>query len=325
MKSFDSKKFNDFILENKIIGFFEEPIKLKSGRMSNWYVNWRNVAEDVFLLDELTDYVIAFTEDLGLEPDCFYGVPEGATKIGIITQIKNPKKPEGILTDKLEYLSLSWINSVADEILKGLNEDVTCIYGDPRGVSKFVGIVAHYYLAKKRNDGKNYPFPMGRAKPKSHGHPKDRYFIGIPKGKTLVLVDNENGKEEVMKPLRELDIDIYGVVEITPPEYAELPKRVTVIEDVTTTGGSLLTTINTLDEANVPIIAAFGLTNRMEKRDDGQSVQAAVESKGVPYYALSNALELLPAAYEKLNPGEGIAKAIEEEFERYGVEKLKLR
>jgi len=325
MGKFNQKEFNNFILENNVIGFFDKPIKLKSGRMSHWYVNWRNVAEDVFLLDKLTDYIIAFTQDLGLEPECFYGVPEGATKIGVIAQIKNPIKPEGILTDKLEYLSLQWINNVAEEILKGLNEDVTCIYGDPKGTSKFVALVMHYYWAKKKGDGKGYPFPMGRTKPKSHGHPKDRYFIGIPRGKTLVLVDDKNRKEDVVKPLEELGIDIYGMVELRAPKYVRSLQKIVVIEDVTTTGSSLLTTIDKLAKARAPVIAAYGLTNRMELRDDGQSVQEAVESKGIPYYALSNALKLLPEACRKLNPGEDIAKAIEEEFKKHGVEKLKLR
>jgi orotate phosphoribosyltransferase len=228
MSNFNQEEFNRFVLEHNVIGFFKEPIRLKSGRTSNWYVNWRNIAEDVFLLDKLTDYVIAFTQNLGLEPDCFYGVPEGATKLGIITQHKWAKRSQNYAPG-------------------------------------------------------SHVLPMGRGKPKDHGAPKDKYFVGQPRGKTIVL------------------------------------------EDVTTTGGSLLTTIDSLAEAEVPIIAAFGLTNRMELRDDGQSVQAAVESKGVPYHALSNALQLLPEAYRRLNPGETIAKAIEDEFERYGVEKLKLR
>ncbi|MEM1536160.1 MAG: hypothetical protein QXQ82_03195 [Candidatus Pacearchaeota archaeon] len=88
MANFDKEKFIEFILDNNIIGFFEKPIKLKSGRMSNWYVNWRIVTGDVYLLDQLANYIIAFTKDLGLKPDCFYGVPEGATKIAIITQYK---------------------------------------------------------------------------------------------------------------------------------------------------------------------------------------------------------------------------------------------
>ncbi|MBU1203873.1 MAG: hypothetical protein KKG60_02265 [Nanoarchaeota archaeon] len=228
MGVFNQEQFDAFVLDNEVIGFFKEPIKLKSGRMSNWYVNWRNVAEDVFLLDQLTEYVTAFTRNLRLEPDCFYGVPEGATKLGVLTQYKWAKKSSSY--------------------------------------------APHSHV-----------LPMGRGKPKDHGAPKDKYFVGEPRGKTIVL------------------------------------------EDVTTTGGSLLTTINSLKEAEIPILAAFGLTNRMELRDDGQSVQAAVESKNIQYYALSSAIQLLPEAYRKLNPGEQIARAIEEEFEKYGVEQLKLR
>ncbi len=222
MGRFSQEEFNEFILKNNIIGFFNEPVTLKSGRKSNWYVNWRKATDDVFLLERLADYIIEFTEDLGLEPDCFYGVPEGATKTGIITQYK-------------------WAKRSPD-------------YGPG-----------------------SHSLPMGRGKSKEYGLPENRHFIGKPKGKTIV------------------------------------------IEDVTTTGGSLIETIDKLNGADVDVIAAFGLTNRMELRDDGLSVREAVEAKGVPYYAMSDALSLLPIAYRRLGD------AIEEEFERYGVEKLKLR
>lgn len=226
-QNFNQEEFNSFVLENNVVGFFENPIKLKSGRMSNWYVNWRNVAGDVFLLDKLTEYVINFTKDLGLEPDCFYGVPEGATKLGILLQ---------------------------------------------------------YKLAKNSPDYNigSHVLPMGRGKPKDHGDIKDRFFVGEPKGKTII------------------------------------------IEDVTTTGGSLLSTIDDLKEAGVSVISAFCLTNRMELRDDGKSVKETVESKGFEYHALSDALSLLPQVYNKLNPGEKIAGEIEKEFEKYGVKKIKL-
>ena len=46
--------FYNFILKQRIIGFFQEPIKLKSGRYSSWYVNWRTVAEDVQSIDTLS-------------------------------------------------------------------------------------------------------------------------------------------------------------------------------------------------------------------------------------------------------------------------------
>ncbi len=227
MGVFNKEKFNSFVLDNNVIGFFKEPIKLKSGRMSNWYANWRDIAEDAFLLEKLAGYVLAFTNGLGLEPDCFYGVPEGATKLGILTQHKWAK-------ESLDYAPGSHV------------------------------------------------LPMGRGKPKDHGAPKDKYFVGQPKGKVIIL------------------------------------------EDVTTTGGSLLSTIDALKEAGITVIAALGITNRMELRDDKQSVKQAVEAKGIPYYALSDAFQLLPEVYKRLKPGEEIAKAIEKEFQEFGVEKLNL-
>ena len=227
MAKFNQQEFNQFILENNVIGFFKEPITLKSGRLSHWYVNWRNAAEDPFLLDQLIDYVIAFVEDLELKPDCFYGIPEGATKLGVITQYKWAKK------------------------------------------SPNYGLRSHILA-------------MGRGKPKAYGEPKDRFFIGQPKGKVVIL------------------------------------------EDLTTTGSSLLETIDNLTQVKAQIIAAIGLTNRMELGDDGKSVKEVVEEKGVPYFQMSNASELLPMIYEKLKPGEEIARKVEEYFQKYGIEQLKL-
>ena len=225
--SWDKNKFNSFIIENNIIGFFEKPLKLKSGRDSYWYVNWRNIAEDTYLIDKLTDYLIDFVNSLELKPDCFYGVPEGATKLGIITQFK-------------------WAKIQSD-------------YG--QNVYKLV---------------------MGRAKPKEHGDPKDKYFLGIPNGNVIIL------------------------------------------EDVTTTGGSLLQTINSLKDIGINIIAAIGLTNRNELRDDGKSVEQIILDKNVKYYSMSNAIELLPKIYKKLKPGEFIAKNIENYFKKYGIAEIKL-
>ena len=238
MSKFNQDSFNRFIIENDVLGFFEKPLRLKSGRTSHWYVNWRTVSEDVFLLDALSEFVCDFTRTLvqtGKLPEpprCFYGVPEGATKLGVLTQYKWAKASSG--------------------------------YGKGTHV-----------------------LPMGRTIPKEHGVPKDRYFLGMPSGGTIV------------------------------------------IEDVTTTGGSLLSTLDRLIEADVPILAACTLTHRMERRDDGKSVDEAVaernsRGKSVPLLHMSSALELLPDIFAKQNPGESVARSIEEEFKNYGMKSLSL-
>lgn len=227
MSMFDKDAFNQFIIENEVVGFFDKAVTLKSGRTSHWYVNWRTLSSDVYLVDQLADHLMCFANDNHLNPDMFYGVPEGATKLGII---------------------------------------------------------ATYKLAKASPNFKvgSFRLSMGRGRPKEHGVPKDRYFVGEPEG------------------------------------------RVVVVEDVTTTGGSLLDEIDKLKDAGVDVVASIGLTNRMELTADGQSVEDAVNAKGVPYYSLSEATSFLPEAYKILNPHVDIAKAIESEFREYGVRPIAL-
>ncbi len=227
MDGYDQDDFNTFIEENDIYGFFEKAITLKSGRQSHFYANWRNVVGDVWRTDALVDYVIAFVNEAGIDVDTFYGVPDGATKLGIVTQYKWAKQSE------------------------------RCAPG-------------------------SHVLAMGRKTPKDHGEAKDRYFVGMPEG------------------------------------------NVVVIEDVTTTGGSLLDSLQGLGEAGVDVAAVISLTNRMEKRDDGMSVKEAVEKVGAPFYSMSSSLDLLPLMYKKLRPGAEIAREIEAEFEQFGVEPLTL-
>ena len=217
----EKKEFHEFIINNNVIGFFKEPIKLKSNRLSHFYINWRKISENVMLIDKLTDYIISFVESLNLKPDCFYGVPEGASKIGIITQFKWAQKQK------------------------------------------------NYYTG-------TYILPMGRGKPKDHGEPKDRFFLGMPQGKVII------------------------------------------IEDVTTTGGSLITSIQNLKAIKVDIIAAIGITNRDELRDDGRSVEEVIREEDVNYFAMSNAVDLLPT----LTIDEDIAIQIKDYFKKYGTREV---
>ena len=85
---FNQEAFTDFIIENEILGFYEKPVRLSSGKLSNWYINWRESSSDAFLLDQISDFIIEYLLDHKLNPDCIYGIPEGGSKLAIITQYK---------------------------------------------------------------------------------------------------------------------------------------------------------------------------------------------------------------------------------------------
>lgn len=191
---FNQSQFNRFILENDVVKRLDKPVTLVSGRTSDWYVNWRDVASDAYLLNKLTGFIVDFITTNKIKVDTIYGVPEGATKMAVIAGMKLAQK---------------------------------------RKCTKGTHIIA-----------------MGRAKPKEHGMAKDRYFIGMPKGKTLLL------------------------------------------EDTTTTGGSLLRTMATLHEAGVDVSGVLVLTDRNELRDDGKTVKQFFEEKRIPYYAMSSGKDL---------------------------------
>jgi len=227
MSKFDQQAFNQFVVDTDVYGFFQEAITLKSGRQSHFYANFRTVVEDVWRTERLVEFVLDYVAELGLEVDTFYGVPEGATKLGLLTQCR-------------------------------------------------------YAQLQPNYAESSHTLAMGRAKPKDHGAPKDRFFVGMPTG------------------------------------------RVVMLEDVTTTGGSAIKSLEFLKDSGVDVVAMIGLTNRMEKRDDGLSVKEAVNTHGVSYYNMSSALEILPAMYAKLKPGEEIGRAIESEYAQYGVDRIKL-
>ncbi|MBA7631975.1 hypothetical protein ES703_39515 [subsurface metagenome] len=67
------------------------------------------------------------------------------------------------------------------------------------------------------------------------------------------------------------------------------------------------------------IIAAIGLTNRNELRDDRKSVKEIILENNVQYYAMSNAFDLLP----KLEITKEIADHIEAYFKKYGTNRIK--
>jgi orotate phosphoribosyltransferase len=225
---FERDLFDDFALASGVVGFYEEPVTLKSGRTSNWYVNWREACNDAWRLDYLADFLIAYATEQGISTDCFFGVPEGATKLAIVASLKLAKE------------------------------------------------------STKFRAG-SHVVPMGRSVPKQHGKPEDKYFVGAPRG------------------------------------------RVVVLEDVTTTGESLINTADHLLEQKIQVVAAIGLTNRNQLRDDEKTVEQVLAQRGIVYFSLTNAHRLLPSACKRKTPSDYIIDAVEREFAEYGIEPIKLR
>ena len=224
MVYFNEERFSRFILEQNVIGF-GKPKRLSSGKTSHWYVNWRRITDDAFLTEKLIDFIIDLVCDLDFKPSSFYGVPEGATKLGALTTFEWAKR------------------------------------------SPNYGIGSHV-------------LSMGRKEPKRHGDEPDRYFIGIPRGKTIVL------------------------------------------EDVTTTGESLLKKglSYVKDHAsNAQLIATLTLTTRMTPLQKDEFSTKVLEDYGIQAYAMSDALQLLPEAYQRQKPGEHIGALVEEELAQEGV------
>ena len=205
------------------------------------------------------------------------------------------------------------MGQVADHVVeftKDLGIEADTFYGVPEGATRLAILAQERWAKQSENYGPgSHVVAMGRGKPKDHGAAKDKYFVGTPRGKIVIL------------------------------------------EDVTTTGGSLLNTISQVKQLDcVEIIAAYGLTNRMEKTpipgddDEGvvakfaaqyetatgktyqkeMSVAEACKDAGVTYHALSSGAVLLPRAVRIENPSEEVIGEIKAEFAKYGVVPLEL-
>ncbi len=163
MKHFDQQAFNTFVLNQDIVGFFPKKIQLVSGRTSSWYVNWRNCSYEVSLIDKLSDFLLSFVSDQKIQFDCFYGTPDGVTKLAVISQYKWAKMQQDYKT-------------------------------------------------------KSYILPMGRKTAKDHGDPKDRFFVGSPRGKVIVLEDVTNTGGSLLKSvirLQDMGVEVMAAVALT--------------------------------------------------------------------------------------------------------------
>ncbi len=140
------------------------------------------------------------------------------------------------------------------------------------------------YLKSKTDGNPDQRIIMGRGKHKEHGAPEDKFFIG---------------------PVNKGD-------------------RVIVLEDVTTTGSSMLNAVEGLREAGVEPFAVIAMVNRLEKRDDGKSVEEKVRELGMDYYAMADAEDLLKEYISREQPGAELVKQIEEDFRNGGIREISL-
>ena len=94
---FDVASYEGFLLDNKLVGFFDPPIILKSGRPGHWYVNMRDALKNLELKRQLARYMYNFCMERGFQPDYFLGVPDGAKPLGEeMNNLINYKTPSEI-------------------------------------------------------------------------------------------------------------------------------------------------------------------------------------------------------------------------------------
>jgi len=362
-------KFEEYLIALRCVGFYPEGVKLKSGRVSYHYVNLRETTRDISNASILGNYIVDFAERIGLIEEknmnkytIFYGVPEGATKAGFFAQLAyfwneirysnkstsiNSINSKGLYHmrtfENFPYLvDLGLLNlivfSLINERIEEVMHKIDAIYGDSKSIYRELAFLLAARLYQIT--GKNYILVQGRQKPKKHGLPQDRYFIGKPEGKVLILApDFKIGKRMLYQILEVKNVEspiylsiwaeerINYVMTYLNGEYRNI-YDVIMIEDVTTTGDSLIKEVVKLKDQGMNIKAVIALHDRNEVREDGKSIKEILITEfGIPYYAMSNSVNVLSKIAKKENIQKDIIKKVIEYYKRFGteecVEKLK--
>jgi orotate phosphoribosyltransferase len=215
----NKKEFAEYLVAQKIVGFKEEGFKLKSGKISYWYVNFRSSSTSLASLEKLADFVAQFVFEKGIanDTDGILGVPEGATLLGLKVQ-------ERLIREQ----------RVADKIFQI------------------------------------------RSKPKDHGDPANRYWV--------------NGN---------------------------VPKRIVLVEDVTTTGGSALEFAQKLIDMGVEVVAVVGVLNRLQKNAEGRTVIEEFANRKIEYANILDTTDVLPVALAEMDTSaaEMVKAKVNKEYE----------
>ncbi len=83
--------------------------------------------------------------------------------------------------------------------------------------------------------------------------------------------------------------------------------KVVMVDDVATTGGSVLNGIKSLKESNINIEDAYVIVNRMEGADE------ALKEQGVTLHSLLNVLEITKALHEQNLIGDEILQKVQQQ------------
>ena len=127
--------------------------------------------------------------------------------------------------------------------------------------------------------------------------------IGVPEGATLL----GNRVSEVLIK-KGLITDMLYSLRVKEKDHGDsanrfwtngnIPRRVVVLEDVTTTGGSVLELVDKLRKRGIVVRAVVGLLNR-QQLDKGKSVVEKMRKKKIRYVSLTDASLVLPLAIKK--------------------------
>ncbi len=162
------------------------------------------------------------------------------------------------------------------------------------------------------------------------------YFIGVPEGMTKLglIMTYTQAKQETKSlvrpghgyhplPIARGKVKKHGSLK---DKYflGNVKGRAVVLEDVLTTGNSVISLVESLIKNEAEVSAVVGVVDRLELRRDGLNISEKLSKLGVKYYPMTSVKTLLPLAYEKLRPPESLVKKINEYYKKYGCEEFEI-
>ena len=139
-------------------------------------------------------------------------------------------------------------------------------------------------------------------------------ILGIPEGTTILgfalqekLVEKKIVKDNII--LARVNFKNHGIKKNRIFINGFVPKKVILIEDVTTTGGSCIEFIKKIQKENIQVAALVSLFNRLQLDKDKKSVIQKFNELGIKYLSICDAKIL-----KKMNLTNSQKEKIKEEF-----------